>query len=53
MSRWLPRILSEITTGVCEKDPPPDMKVGKSDLKAPNLGLDCSFCCWVAWPRLT
>ena len=21
--------------------------------KAPTLGLDCSFCCWVAWPRLT
>ena len=28
-------------------------KVGKSHLKAPNLVLDCSFCCWVAWPRFT
>ena len=27
-------------------------QVGKSDLKAPNQGLDCGFCCWVAWPRL-
>ena len=23
-----------------------------SSLQTPNLGLDCSFCCWVAWPRL-
>ena len=28
-------------------------QVGKSDLKAPNLGLNSSFCCWAAWPRLT
>ena len=26
--------------------------VGNSALKAQNLGLDCSFCLWVAWPRL-
>ena len=28
-------------------------QVGTSALKAPHLGLDCSFCCWVAGPRLT
>ena len=28
------------------------MQVGKSALKTPNLGQDCSFGCWVAWPRL-
>ena len=27
-------------------------RVGKSALRAPNLGLDCSFCCWTARPRL-
>ena len=28
-------------------------QVGQSALRALNLGLDCSFCCWVAGPRLT
>ena len=27
-------------------------QAGESALKAPNLELDCSFCCWVAWPGL-
>ena len=27
-------------------------QVGKSAFKTPNQGLDCSFCCWIAWPRL-
>ena len=26
--------------------------VGKTVLKTPNMKLDCSFCCRVAWPRL-
>ena len=42
-------------TGVGDKNTPPDKKTGwkiSSALKAPNLGLDCSFCCWVARPRL-
>lgn len=28
------------------------IQVGQSALKTPNLWLDCSFCCWAAWPRL-
>ena len=28
-------------------------RVGTPDLKAPTLGLECSFCCCVAWSRLT
>ena len=35
---------------ICEHNIPP--AVGKSALKAPDLGPDCSFCCWVSWPRL-
>ena len=27
-------------------------RVGKSALRTPHLWLGCSFCCWVAWPRL-
>ena len=29
------------------------LQVGESALRVPNLGLDCSFCHWVARPRLT
>ena len=28
-------------------------QIGESALKAPNLVLDYSFCCWVAGPRPT
>ena len=39
-------------TGVCEKTLLRIRRlVGNSALKTPNLWLDCSFCCWVAWPR--
>ena len=39
--------------GVCEKTLLRIRRqVGKSAPKAPNLGLDRSFRCWVAWPRL-
>ena len=41
-------------TGVCEKQQLLRIRrqVGNSASRTPNLGLDCSLCCWVAWPRL-
>ena len=42
-----------VATGFCEKTLLRIRRpVGNSPLKTPNLGLDCSFCCWVVWPRL-
>ena len=41
-------------TGGCEKTLLWRIKLVRIlALKTPNQGLDCSYCCWVAWPRLT
>ena len=49
----LPGVVILTSAGVCEKTllrrrgP-----LGKSAWKTPNQGLDSSFCCWIARPRL-
>ena len=50
------RLHTRSHTGVCEQkhsSGPKYIHIGVLAFRAPTQGLDCSFCCWVAWPRRT